>query len=154
MRYSKSDVRNEKIWPNWRFFILNTIFFDQNSSKSKVVKKFFKKISKLFHEFGFSWVLVKKYRVLHEKAPIWSYLFVSNVGFSISHDLTSLALFEVIYFIFTQKWPKMGFLWKNRNSCENHKIWSRMVWKWVPHDLNDILGPYHDRISKKFQLFP
>ena len=106
-----------------------------------------------FHDFGFSWVLVKKYRVLYEKASIWSYLFVSNVGFSISHDLTSLALSEVIYLIFTQKWPKMRFLWKNRNSCENHKICPRMVLKWVLHDLNDILGPYHDRISKKNSTF-
>ena len=29
-----------------------------------------------------------------------------------------------------------------------------MVWKWVPHDLNDILGPYHFRISEKnFNFF-
>ena len=120
------------------------------NSKENVVKNFLKFFVR---DFEFSWVLVKKYCVLYEKASIWSYLFVSNVGFSISDDPTSLALSEVIYLIFTQKWPKMRFLWKNRNSCENHEIWSRMVWKWVPHDMNDILGPYHDRISKKISTF-
>ena len=47
----------------------------------------------------------------------------------------------------------MFFLWKNRNLCKNHKICSKMVWKWVPHDLNDILGPYHFRISEKISTF-
>ena len=29
-----------------------------------------------------------------------------------------------------------------------------MVWEWVPHDLNDILGPYHFRISEEnFNFF-
>ena len=106
-----------------------------------------------FHEFRFSWVLVTKNRVLYEKASIRSYLFVSNVGFSIFHDLTSLALSEVTYVIFTQKWPKMSFLWKYRNSCQNHKICSRMVWKWVPHDLSELLGPYQFWIFEKKSNF-
>ena len=47
----------------------------------------------------------------------------------------------------------MGFLWKNRNSCQNHKICPISVWKWVLYDLNDLLGSYHLWISKKNQIF-
>ena len=113
-----------------------------------------KNLKILFYDFRCWWVLVEKYSVLYGKAPIWSYLFESNIGSTISHDLSSLALSEAIYPNFTYKWPKWVFLGKSQNLLLNHKIWHWTVWKWVLHKLNDIFRPYHLWIFEKSSTFP